>query len=318
MAGIGIIANPYSKLNRRNPDRTGYLSYIAGKKGHVAVTKSLQELNTVAEFFKKQKISILAINGGDGTISQTLTIFSKVYQDKPLPQIALLRGGTMNVLANNLKIKGSPENLLYRLIEKHSTGEFECVQKRCLVVDDQIGFLFANGTPANFLEKFYQNKSSALGAAWLVARVVMWRFINHKMYKKIVSYTPCSIYQGLGADRVSSQIETISVLISTLPRMPMGPMLFPKMGDKSEKNHAYNKAQLVAYCVDPIKASYKVPIDAFIFPAKQSSIKFSLVDKEFIIESQTPVNYTLDGELYYPKNSKVHIEVGKKINFIII
>ena len=312
MPGIGIIANPYSKLNRKNPDRPGYLSYIAGQKGHVAVTKSLDELKKVAFTFKKQDISILAINGGDGTISQTLSVFSQIYQDHKMPQIALLRGGTMNVLAGNIKIKGTPENLLYRLIERHSTeNKLVSVNRQCLKIQDQIGYLFASGTPANFLEKFYENKSSAVGAAMLICKVVLWRFFNHKLYKKIVTTDKCEIKSN---GVLKYKLDTISVLVSTLPKMPMGPMLFPEM--QKEKN--IDKAQLVAYSADPIKASYQIPIDAFLFPAKSSAIKFKLLSSGYSIVSNKPLSYTLDGELYYPKDKELQIKVGPKFDFILL
>ena len=103
MSGIGIITNPHSKQNKRNPSRSQLLSYILGKQGQMEVTQSLDDLAQVAEKFKKNEIEILAINGGDGTISQTLTAFHKVYGDTKLPKIAILPGGTMNVRSEDEK-----------------------------------------------------------------------------------------------------------------------------------------------------------------------------------------------------------------------
>src|SRR4051812_22856783 len=119
MSGIGIITNPHSKLNKRNPARMSLLGYILGAKGQLEVTNTLEDLGRVARDFKEKGVTILAINGGDGTICRTLTAFIKEYGETgtPLPQVALLRGGTINVLANNLRIKGSPEQVLYRLVD---------------------------------------------------------------------------------------------------------------------------------------------------------------------------------------------------------
>ena len=123
MSGIGIITNPHSKLNKRNPQRTALLGYILGEKGRLEVTNNLDDLGRVAREFKSKNIGILAINGGDGTICRTLTAFIQVYGNAPLPKVALLRGGTINVLANNLGIAGSPEQVLYRLVEVYSNEE---------------------------------------------------------------------------------------------------------------------------------------------------------------------------------------------------
>ena len=59
-------------------------------------------LKRVAADFRQSKIEILAINGGDGTISKTLTAFINEYGDEPLPKIAILKGGTINVVERTL------------------------------------------------------------------------------------------------------------------------------------------------------------------------------------------------------------------------
>ncbi|MCY4379980.1 MAG: diacylglycerol kinase family protein [Proteobacteria bacterium] len=314
MAGIGIISNPHSKLNRQNPKRSDYLSYIAGKEGHVAITKSMAELSDVAKTFKEQDISILAINGGDGTISQTLSIFYQVYQDKTLPKIALLRGGTMNVLANNLNIKGTPEQILYRLIEKHSTGApITVVTQASLKIDNKIGFLFASGTPVNFLQRFYQHDKSSLMAVWLILKVVLFRFCRKEFYKKIVTTTSCQITVD---EETSVEHNTISIFISTLAHMPLGPKLFPDM--EPQLNTKQNKAQLVSYTIDPLKASVRVPWDAFLLAAKDTNIKTRLLGQKFTLTTESKMPYTLDGELYSQEDQVLNISLGPAFEFLIL
>src|SRR5690606_30286641 len=61
-------------------------------------------------------IDVLGISGGDGTNGTTITGFLDVYQGNALPQIAFLRGGTMNTVANSVGVRrGRPEGLLDRL-----------------------------------------------------------------------------------------------------------------------------------------------------------------------------------------------------------
>lgn len=316
MAGIGIVSNPHSKLNRRNPKRSEYLSYIAGKQGHVAITKSIDELSKVAQMFKEQQISILAINGGDGTISQTLTIFHAVYQGCPFPKVALLRGGTMNVLASNLRIKGAPEQILYRLIEQHSTGALmKTVMKSSLQVGEHLGFLFAHGTPAQFLERFYRNKKGGLGAAWMILGVVMSRFFYQSYYKQMVTYTPTDVVVD-NQEKISQ--STIAILISTLPQMPMGPRLFPAVVDPDHPEVDLRKAQLVSYAVEPLKASLKVPVDAFCLSARDTALKTRAVGQKFAIHARPPEPYTVDGELFYPKKKDLTVAVGPSFEFIVV
>ena len=311
MSGIGIVANPHSKLNRKNPDRSRYLSYMVGRQGYVAVTSSVEELTEVARTFKEQEVDILAINGGDGTISQTLTAFHQVYNTDPFPQVALLRGGNMNVLASNLGIKGAPEQVLFRLIEQHSTQKsIETESKTSLLIGGQIGFLFAHGTPAKFLEQFYKNKTGSLGAAWLISKIVLSRFLFPSFYRTMVTHTP-SLLQVDGAPPIKK--DTIAVLISSLAHMPMGPRLFPAM---SQPTHP--SAQLIAYATDPMKASLQIPMDAFVKPSKPSAIKTSLVGKDFKLHFNTLLPYTLDGELFYPKEEELSFSCGPEFSFLKI
>ena len=122
MSGIGIIINPYARGHRRHPARANRLGFIVGDKGSCHATKDLLDVENLAVEFKDRNIDILGLSGGDGTIHKTLTTFINVYGDTPLPKIALLRGGTMNNLANTFKIHGTPERLLSNLILKYHEG----------------------------------------------------------------------------------------------------------------------------------------------------------------------------------------------------
>src|SRR5256885_2013139 len=132
------------------------LGYLIGDRGSAAATRSLDDLYRVAEEFMKAGIDILGINGGDGTIHHTLTAFLKTYGDRPLPMVAILRGGTMNTIANSYGIKGEPSRLLFELVDKyHNNESFDLFEREILVVGDAYGFIFGNGLLYNFLEAYY-------------------------------------------------------------------------------------------------------------------------------------------------------------------
>src|SRR5262249_53371275 len=89
MPGIGLITNPRSRLNQRDPSRMRKWSYLLGTHGTAEATKSLDDLYRVAEEFKKERIDILGISGGDGTLHHTLTAVIQTYGDQPLPLVAI-------------------------------------------------------------------------------------------------------------------------------------------------------------------------------------------------------------------------------------
>src|SRR5690349_1009041 len=100
MGGIGVVLNPRSRQNRRDPAAASRLARTLGDQGVVRMARTREDLARIAEDFRKLKIDVLGISGGDGTNHITLTGFLEVYSDEPLPPIAFLRGGTMNTVAN--------------------------------------------------------------------------------------------------------------------------------------------------------------------------------------------------------------------------
>ncbi|MBI4124930.1 MAG: sphingosine kinase, partial [Deltaproteobacteria bacterium] len=86
MAGIGVILNPYSRSNRKNPERAEELGFIVGDKGSCYATHSIEDVKKLAREFKSRSIDIIGIAGGDGTYQKTLTVLVHVYGRDPLPK----------------------------------------------------------------------------------------------------------------------------------------------------------------------------------------------------------------------------------------
>lgn len=310
MSGIGIITNPHSKLNKRNPRRTELLGYILGEKGQLEVTKSLEDLSRVAREFKEKGINILAINGGDGTICRTLTAFIHEYGDKPLPQIALLRGGTINVLATNLGIKGRPEDVLYRLMEEHSAGGALLTRKVTTIkVEDNYGFLFGNGVAATFLKEYYRNKTGPLGAFLWVLGVWGSRFVGGKLHYRVVKDIPVAISVD-GEPPISH--STCVVFASTVEKMPLGYPLFQALPAHP------GKFQVVSFTFAAKDAIWKVPIVMVKRKEGSTTGKLSLCARSLRIEGEAPFDYTLDGELYVSRSHSLSIETGPELEFVAL
>ncbi len=187
MSGIGVITNPRSRQNRRNPALARRLAYILGERGLLEQPTDLDALDRVALQLKDREIDVVAINGGDGTSHVVLSALVRAYGDAPLPQIALLRGGTMNTVARGLGISGSPQELLGRLTALYHRDEpMASVQRNLLRVGDQAGFLFGNGVISNFLEAYYEgSEPTPARAAWLLTRAVASTLVQGKLVKRL-------------------------------------------------------------------------------------------------------------------------------------
>lgn len=306
MAGIGIIANPHSKLNKRNPERPKLLSYIAGERGQLEITQNLEQLKDVATDFKKKNIDILAINGGDGTISQTLSAFIKIYETQPLPQIAVLGGGTMNMLAKNLNISGSPQEILTRLIQVYSS-QVPVNEKTIpsLKVEENYGFLFASGTSAHFLREFYKNKTGALGAISLVLKLSFSILSKGDLHKNIVQSEQVSI-ESPGSGPLAHQ--SLSVLASTVVKVPLGLPYFTQL------RHSDHKIQYSSVTMSTSEIAYKLP--RLIFNRGNPKFELTATCNHFSFQSQSKIFYTIDGELYQSDSNNLKISLGPEIRFI--
>lgn len=103
---VGLISNPTSGHNRHQFRRIQ--SRVAQCPGiqHI-VTNSQAEVRPALAELARREVGVLAINGGDGTASTLLgeLLESGLFQTPPL--IVLLPGGTANMNAGDIGVKGS-------------------------------------------------------------------------------------------------------------------------------------------------------------------------------------------------------------------
>ena len=309
MPGIGIITNPYSKLNKRNPRRKHLLGYIVGEHGNLTITNSLEDLSRAAEKFKSSRVEVLAISGGDGTISRTLTAFHQVYGNEPLPKIAILGGGTINVLKSNLGLKGTPEQILYRLTQAFGTNDqLESKRLHAIDVDGNLGFLFGNGISSSFLEKYYEHKSGPIGAAWWVLRVWFSSLFQGKLFRDIIQDWDFSL---LRADGSSHRQRGVAVFCSTVRNMPLSIPLFTKLGDNEDS------FQTICFGIRAKAILWQLPL-SLLLPKKLNRLQTSFMTNKLEVTSSTKQNYTLDGELFLADGKTVSVGLGPELDFVTI
>jgi diacylglycerol kinase family enzyme len=160
VSGIGVVLNPKSGKNLRDPGAARRLARALGDRGIIREAHSIDELYRIAEDFQRLEIDVLGISGGDGTNHVTLTGFIDVYKSQSLPQVAFLRGGTMNTVANHIGIpRGQPEGLLDRLVRAYAeraTRPLVNVERHVMHIGNTYGFLFGTGAVYGFLAEYYR------------------------------------------------------------------------------------------------------------------------------------------------------------------
>lgn len=103
---VGLISNPASGHNRDQFERI-HERVASCPDIHHLVTHSAADVPAALEEMAARQVEVLAINGGDGTASHLLGQLLESGAFAELPAIVLLPGGTANMNAGDIGVKGS-------------------------------------------------------------------------------------------------------------------------------------------------------------------------------------------------------------------
>ncbi|MCG3172993.1 MAG: hypothetical protein GMKNLPBB_01165 [Myxococcota bacterium] len=308
MAGIGVIINPRSRRNLKNPDRLKQFSYIVGDRGSCRETHSIEDIARVAEEFRKNDIDVLALAGGDGTNHVTLTTFLQVYRGSPLPKIALLRGGTMNTIANGCGVKkGDTHLLLAGIVEKyHANAPYETVDRDLMKIGDRMGFIFGNGLTTNFLTEYYTGaEPSPVKAFTTLSKAVGSAAVGGPLAKRLFSPVRAQVFldgRKLPADSFST------ILASTVEQIGLG---FKPFFRHEERPYSFH---VVAALAKPLGIVTQLPR---IYRGAEPSQRVILnrVAEHMRIEFDGEMSYMIDGDMHQA-HGEIEVGVGPRLTII--
>jgi hypothetical protein len=181
MNPIGVVTNPNSGKNRRNPGRLGELERAIGRYGVVRQTHDLDELERALVEFFDLGCDVWVCDGGDGTLHWMLTIGDRLARarGRALPRIVPANGGSIDFVAHRAGIRGEAGAVVRALIEARRRSE----STDALVLDtfrmcgrgrdgssfDQLGFASAiGGIAQRFFGKLYETKPVDGWSIWRV------------------------------------------------------------------------------------------------------------------------------------------------------
>lgn len=113
---VGLISNPASGHNRDH--FAGVRSRLEQVPGiHHRITRSTADIKPALLEFAALDVEVLAINGGDGTVAAILgeLLESGMFANPPL--IAVLPGGTANMNAGDIGVRGSLRSAVQRFCQ---------------------------------------------------------------------------------------------------------------------------------------------------------------------------------------------------------
>jgi len=309
--GIAVFVNPRSRENRRNPGLARTLAAVLGDAGQVLSPASLEELRATAATLRAAPPDMLAVHGGDGTLHKVVTALGEAFGDAPLPPIAVLPGGTMNVVASSLGIGSKPIPFLRALADAARAGRPPALmQRRCLRVGEHLGFVFGNGLAANFLEKYYADDGyGPRRALWLLTRTFFSAIVGGPFVRAVFRRFEGEVRVD-GAPLPLTRF--VGVNAATVREVGMGFKLNHRADDDPER------FGVLAIHAPPLALSRDLPAvlgGRGIAPSRAFSAVASTL--EIVpVSGSGEMSYTIDGDLYRTSAPSLRLTVGPRIQFV--
>ena len=285
------------------------MGFIVGDRATCHATDDLGQVRELANKFKSRDIDILGIAGGDGTIHQTLSIFIEVYGKKPMPQVALLRGGAMNNMASQLGINGSPERILSNLILKYHKGEpFNETKINMIRVNGSYGFSLGAEVVERFIKDYNKMAVSPMWAhgAWLLIRLSISALYQGRLAQRLCQRVGCRI---LIDGRPTPFKNYTMIVIGTQRTLGLGFRVLYRAN--SEKG----RFQILGVSATPRQIVGMYPRTLLARPIKSESVVDEMAS-HVVLEFDQPTPYSIDGDIVTPRTNRVEITTGPLITCI--
>jgi diacylglycerol kinase (ATP) len=306
---IAVFVNPRSRASRRDPGVANRFAAILGDAGRVIAPRSLDELETEARALATSPPTVIGVHGGDGTLHRTVGALIPAFAGRPLPPIAILTGGTMNVVAGSLGIRVSPRRLLRQVVEDDRLRRpSPTVSRRCLKVGEAFGFVFGNGLMANFLEEYYARGGYGAGRAlYILARTFASGLVGGAYSRQIFR-------RFRGRITVDGEVlpwtELTGIAVGTVREVGLGFKLNHRADEDPDRFSA-----LAIHAGAVALAGDLVPVHRGrgIAPARA----WSALATRLVIEPDEPSSgYTIDGDLYRGQG-RLEVGMGPALRFVM-
>jgi diacylglycerol kinase (ATP) len=325
--GIGVVFNPRSRRNLRDPSAASRLARTLGDHGVVREARSIDELYRIAEDFRREDIDVLAISGGDGTNHVTLTGFIDVYGGATMPQVALLRGGTMNTVANSVGVsRGRPEGLLGRLLRDYANraiDPLENIERHVMRIGPldgrpgeraHYGFLFGTGVVHGFLSEYYRHgEPTPLVAAKVLARGIGSAFIRGQTIRRMARPFRGSVRvdDGTPGGTRWEERDYLAVAAGTIAQIGLNFRPFHRYAERADSFHVLGiHASPVAFVKELPRIHRAEPMR----PGKA----YEAVSRRVVVRSADGVmQYMIDGDLHETRG-EIEVAIGPRVRLVVV
>jgi diacylglycerol kinase family enzyme len=314
---IVVFVNPHSRANRRDPGlaRRFALTLAEGNAGRVVAPQSLDELADEARRLADGPAgppSVVGIHGGDGTVHRTVGALIRGFAAagvEALPPLAILTGGTMNVVARSLGIHARPERLLAEMVEDARVGRApQTVARRCLQIGEAFGFVFGSGLMVNFLEEYYSKGGyGTLRALLILGRTLLSALVGGSYARQIFRRFRGRVWVD---GQALPWTSLTSIGAATVREVGLG----FKLNHRADEDP--DRFSVLAIHAGPVAlAADLAPVHRGRGIAPRRA--WSAVASSLVLEPEDPrAGYTIDGDLY-PGRERIEVAVGPSLRFVL-
>jgi diacylglycerol kinase (ATP) len=305
---IVVISNPHSKRNRKDPSLHQDLEGLLGEWGRVESPDGFQAINALAKKLLLEKPEVIAVNGGDGTLGVLMTALNKAWDDSAFPPILLLRGGTMNTVAKNLRLKGKPRKILQQALQRLKSGDGLKTKTRwMLIVNGRLGFWFGNGVVSNFMRPYYTGSPpSPLKGLYVLFRAVASAMVGGGYAKRITAPANCTLEVD---GRLWPQSRWLALGMGTLIDAGLGFRIFYRLREEQGKAH------VLGFACSPFRMAMTVP-KMYRGYALEHPDMVDVSGTDVCIKGSGTLHYMVDGDLLSAED-EIHIQVSRPIQLVV-
>lgn len=198
---LGVLTNPAAYRNHRLPLTHGRLGAHLASAGDAVVTADSSKLDEALNYLILERgVSVLAINGGDGTIHSAINAMIRLFADDVVkgkahyPVLMFLNGGTYNMAARAFRTKADPVQTVKRFQVRFDGATMAALPTRrlgLLQVErpglvSMRGMVFGSQAIMNVLALCDQMGSGYFGLARLLGTGMLSSLIHSKFYEENV------------------------------------------------------------------------------------------------------------------------------------
>jgi len=315
---IGLISNPYSGGNRKGlqPVEKRLAGY--GRTIHQQVVEPQQVAAAIRDFASRG-VDLVAVNGGDGTISAVLTaLFTTEWPDRRLPFLALLRAGTTSMLARDVGLPGSRLQGLSRLLDwaYAGRGAASLIKRPVLRLkwekggEPLYGMFFGTGGIYEGI-KFCHARIYKKGVRGeLAAGLTLMRFLLAAARGDRRIVPPAIMHVGLEG-RAMQDMNILILFVTTLGRLFLG--MRPYWGTEDGPLHFSAIRSDAAHLLRAAPSLIRGRRNRWASP-RNGYLSQNLRNLRLSLQG----GFTLDGQLYEsnPQNGALLLSSGGEVDFL--